>query len=107
VFYKILQFEIPAKKIYENDVALAFYDINPICKIHALVITKGLYKNFSEFVTAAPAEEVKTFFTTIAKVAEILGIVESGYRLVSNLGSDSGQKVEHFHFHILGGERLK
>lgn len=106
VFYKILASEIPAKKIYENDVALAFYDINPICKIHALVITKGLYRNFSEFATAVSAAEIQKFAETITKVVEILGIAETGYRLVTNTGENSGQEVEHFHVHILGGEKL-
>lgn len=106
VFYKILQSEIPAKKIYENDVALAFYDINPVCKVHALVITKGLYRNFADFVSMASKDESKSFLETVEKVAEMLGLSKSGYRLVTNLGSDAGQEVEHFHIHILGGERI-
>lgn len=106
VFYKILQSEIPAKKIYENDVALAFYDINPVCKVHALVITKGLYRNFADFASMASKEESKSFLETVEKVAEMLGLSKSGYRLVTNLGPDAGQEVEHFHIHILGGERI-
>jgi diadenosine tetraphosphate (Ap4A) HIT family hydrolase len=106
VFYKILHSEIPAKIIYENDVALSFYDINPRKKIHALVITKGLYQNFDDFVANASEKEVHDFFSTVSKVADILEISKTGYRMLSNIGENSGQEVEHFHVHILGGEKL-
>ncbi|MDR1333814.1 MAG: HIT domain-containing protein [Holosporaceae bacterium] len=106
VFYKILQSKLPAKVIYEDDVALSFHDIHPQRKVHALVITKGLYSNFSDFVAQASASEVKNFFDAVAKVAEILGVAQTGYRILSNIGPDSGQEVPHFHVHILGGEKL-
>ncbi|MDR2107498.1 MAG: histidine triad nucleotide-binding protein [Holosporaceae bacterium] len=107
IFHKILRSEIPAKIIYEDDTVLSFHDINPVSKIHALVITKGLYSDFPDFIARASAEEVKHFFAAVAKVAEILGVSESGYRILSNAGPDSGQEVPHFHLHILGGERLR
>jgi diadenosine tetraphosphate (Ap4A) HIT family hydrolase len=106
VFYKILQSELPANKIYEDDVALAFYDIHPQKKVHALVITKGLYLDFPDFVAKASALEVKNFFCAVAHIAEILGVSQTGYRILSNIGPDSGQEVPHFHVHILGGEKL-
>ncbi|GHU12259.1 putative HIT-like protein [Alphaproteobacteria bacterium] len=106
VFYKILQSEIPSKKIYEDGVALAFYDINPVCKVHALVITKALYVDFHDFVSKASPEEVGAFFGAVAKVAKLLEVDESGYRIVSNIGKDSRQEVPHCHVHILGGEQL-
>ncbi|GHT96873.1 histidine triad nucleotide-binding protein [Alphaproteobacteria bacterium] len=106
VFYKILQSEIPSKKIYEDDTVLAFYDINPVCKVHALVITKALYVDFHGFISNASPEEVGAFFCMVAKVAKLLKIDESGYRIFSNIGRDSGQEVPHFHIHILGGEQL-
>jgi diadenosine tetraphosphate (Ap4A) HIT family hydrolase len=106
VFYKILRSEIPAKKIYENDVAVAFYDINPLCKIHALVIPKCLCRNFSEFVDMSNEKEIVLFHKTIEKVTKILGVTETGFRLITNNGPDSGQEVDHFHVHILAGEKL-
>jgi diadenosine tetraphosphate (Ap4A) HIT family hydrolase len=106
VFYKILQSELPAKVIYEDDVALSFHDIHPQKKVHALVITKGLYSDFSDFMTQASALEIKSFFDAVTKVAEILGVSQTGYRILSNIGPDSGQEVPHFHVHILGGEKL-
>ena len=106
IFFKILQKEIPADVVYEDEICLAFRDINPSAKVHVLVITKGCYVNFADFVKNESAENVRKFFESVARVAEELGVAESGYRILSNTGRDAGQEVEHFHVHILGGERL-
>ncbi len=106
IFFKILQKEIPSKVVYEDEVCLAFHDINPAAKIHVLVITKGYYTNFADFVQHESAENVQKFFKSVAHVAEKLGVAESGYRILSNTGRDAGQEVDHFHVHILGGEKL-
>lgn len=102
IFCKIASGEIPSKKILENDAFLAFYDINPQATIHALVIPKEHYKDFNEVPAQAMAE--MTLF--IQEVVEVLGVKESGYRLITNIGSDGGQEVAHLHLHILGGEKL-
>jgi diadenosine tetraphosphate (Ap4A) HIT family hydrolase len=107
VFYKILQSEIPAEKVYEDDNVLAFYDINPVCRVHVLVIPKAQYVDFHDFVSRASPEEVVAFFDSVTKVAALLKIDGSGYRIVSNIGKDSRQEVPHFHVHILGGQQLK
>ncbi|MDR0555745.1 MAG: HIT domain-containing protein [Holosporaceae bacterium] len=106
VFHRILKKEIPADVIYENNIALSFYDIHPQKRVHALVITKGLYTNFADFVSRVDAQDLRDFFVAVAKVADVLGVSQTGYRILSNTGPDSGQEVEHFHVHILGGERL-
>lgn len=106
IFFKILQKEIPSKVVYEDEVCFAFHDINPQAKIHVLVITKGCYTNFSDFVKNESAANVQKFFQSVALVAEKLGIAESGYKILSNTGRDAGQEVEHFHVHVLGGEKL-
>ena len=106
IFFKILQREIPSEIVYEDEVCMAFRDINPAAKIHVLVITKGCYVNFADFVKNESAENVRKFFNSVSHVAEKLGVAESGYRILSNTGRDAGQEVEHFHVHILGGERL-
>ena len=106
IFSKILRKEIPAKIVYEDDVCLAFYDINPVCKIHVLVITKGEYVNFSDFVNNESSENVCKFFQSVSTIAKNLGIENSGYRIQTNTGPDAGQEVEHFHVHLMGGERL-
>ncbi len=106
VFFKILQKEIPSNIVYEDEVCLAFHDINPTAKIHVLVITKGCYTNFADFVTKESAENIQKFFQAVARIAERLGISGAGYRILSNTGHDAGQEVQHFHVHIIGGEKL-
>tara|TARA_B100000029_G_scaffold353876_1_gene346566 strand:+ start:277 stop:651 length:375 start_codon:yes stop_codon:yes gene_type:complete len=112
VFAKILNGKIPLKsseKIYENEFVLAFYDINPKKKIHALVIPKGEYVNLDDFIERATDKEIKEFFKGIRIVAKKLGIsVEGGdgYRAIANVGQNGGQEVPHLHFHLLGGEKV-
>lgn len=106
VFFKILQRQIPAEVVYEDEVCLAFRDINPVAKVHVLVITKGCYINFADFVENEPAENVQKFFQAVVHIAEKMKVSESGYRILSNIGHDAGQEVEHFHVHIIGGEKL-
>lgn len=106
VFFKIINKEIPANIIYEDDNVLSFYDINPVCKKHALVITKKQCVDFDDFVNNSTADEVACFFKTVSKIAEMLDVKNSGYRIVSNIGANANQLVKHFHVHILGGEKL-
>ena len=103
IFEKIVAGEIPSKKILENDKFLAFYDISPKAPIHALAIPKKCIKDFND-ITPELMSEMSIF---ILEVVEALGIKNSGYRLVTNIGSDGGQEVPHLHFHILGGGKLK
>ncbi len=106
VFAKILRGEIPCRKIYEDDFALAFYDINPKAKIHALVISKGMFTDYNDFVRHSTDDEIAGFSRAVLKTAELLKLENSGYRIVFNTGKDSGQEVPHLHAHILGGEPL-
>ena len=105
VFCKIVKGEIPSKKVYEDDEILAFYDINPIAKVHVLVIPKMHIKSLQEL-----KEENKDLlfdlFEKINEVAKIVGVDKTGFRVISNVGEDAGQAVKHLHFHILGGEKL-
>jgi histidine triad (HIT) family protein len=106
IFAKILRGEIPCNKVFENDIALAFHDINPAAATHVLVIPKGEYVSFEDFVTKAQPEVVKDFFLTVRRIAGDLGLDTSGYRLLMNHGADAMQTVLHFHVHILGGQKL-
>ncbi len=106
VFAKILRGEIPANKIYEDEYALAFYDIAPKAKIHALVISKAMVVDFADFIEHSTASEIEGYMRAIVRTAEKLGVVKEGYRLVFNSGKNSGQEVPHLHAHILGGEPL-
>ena len=106
IFAKILRKEIPCKKIYENEHALAFYDINPQTKIHILVIPKGKYISFADFSKNASKDEIEGFFKVVGKVAEDQNLVEEGYRILANHGINAGQEVPHFHVHIFGKQLL-
>jgi histidine triad (HIT) family protein len=106
IFAKILRGEIPARKVYEDEHALAFHDINPLAPTHILVIPKGAYVSWDDFSANASAEEIAGFVRAVGKVARDAGTVESGYRLLANAGLDSGQEVPHLHVHIFAGRPL-
>jgi len=110
IFAKILRGEIPCKKIYEDEFVLAFYDVNPQRKIHALVIPKGEYVNLDDFSSNASEKEIVGLIKGIGAVAKKLGVSEvvkgKGYRSLVNVGENGGQEVPHLHFHIFGGEKV-
>lgn len=106
IFAKILRGEIPCKKIYEDDRVLAFPDIAPAAPVHVLVVPKGEYVSFNDFLTTVSQDVVTHFFAAVQKVASQLGLEEGGYRLITNHGADASQSVPHFHVHILGGRPL-
>ncbi|UVI40614.1 histidine triad nucleotide-binding protein [Qipengyuania spongiae] len=106
IFAKILRGEIPSSKVYEDEWAYAFEDINPQAEIHTLVIPKGEYVSWDDFSMSASAEEIAGFVRAVGKVARDKGLVEPGYRLLANVGAHGGQEVPHFHVHIFGGQPL-
>jgi diadenosine tetraphosphate (Ap4A) HIT family hydrolase len=106
IFAKILRNEIPCKKIYEDEFALAFHDIRPQAPVHALVIPKGDFVSSADFCANAPEYLIIGFHRAVAHVAKELGLEDTGYRLISNMGWDSHQEVPHYHVHILGGRKL-
>jgi diadenosine tetraphosphate (Ap4A) HIT family hydrolase len=106
IFAKILRGEISCDKIYEDKFVLAFKDINPQAKFHILVIPKGAYINLDDFSKKAKTGEIEALIRALGKVANILGISESGFRCLTNNGNNGGQEVPHLHFHIFGGEEL-
>lgn len=106
VFARILRGEIPCRKVYEDEWALAFHDINPLAPVHVLIIPKGEYVSMADFTANAPAEAVAGLFRAVGKVAESLGVVESGYRILANHGADAHQEVPHLHVHLFAGAPL-
>ena len=104
LFCKIVAGEIPSTKVYEDDLVLAFRDINPQAPTHILVIPKCHIPSVAG-ITAQNSDVVAHVFEVIALVAQQQGL-SGGYRVVSNCGSDAGQTVNHLHFHILGGRAL-
>lgn len=105
IFKQIIDREIPADIVYEDDICLAFRDINPQAPVHILVIPKKEIPS----VAAATDEDKEILGHLMVKSAEIArdhGIEESGYRLVTNVNDDAGQSVYHIHFHLLGGRKM-
>jgi histidine triad (HIT) family protein len=106
IFARILRGEIPCSKVYEDEHALAFNDINPQAPTHILVIPKGSYVSWDDFSERASAEEIAGFVRAVGKVAREAGLVQPGYRLLANTGLNSHQEVPHLHVHIFGGRAL-
>ena len=106
IFAKILRGEIPCTKVYENGSALAFKDIHPQAPTHILVIPKGPYVNYADFINSASNQEITEFHKAIAQVITETGLMIDGYRLISNTGPNGHQEVPHYHVHILGGADL-
>ena len=106
IFAKILRQEIKANKVYEDQSVLAFHDIAKASPTHILVIPKGQYENYSDFVLKASEQEVVDFFKRVALIAKELKLEVDGFRLISNQGNDAHQTVKHFHVHLLAGKKL-
>ena len=106
LFCKIIQGEIPSKKVYEDEKVYAFYDISPAAPVHVLIIPKTHISSANE-LTGETAGVVGHIFAVAAALAKELGIAEKGYRIVNNCGEDGGQTVQHLHFHLLGGRSLQ
>src|SRR5262249_51701333 len=105
VFARILRGELPCKKVYEDEFALAFHDIRPLAPVHVLVIPKGEYVSASDFAEA-PSELIAGFWRAVAKAAKQLGLEPHAYPLVANHGPGGGQLVFHFHVHVFGGRTM-
>ncbi len=104
IFDKIIRKEIPADIVYEDDLALAFKDINPQAPVHILVIPKKPIPQLSEANDDDQAL-LGHLLLTVKKVATEAGL-SNGYRVVINSGSDGGQTVYHLHLHILGDRQM-
>lgn len=105
IFCKIVNKEIPANVVYEDSDILAFRDINPVAPVHILIISKKHLASANELL-----EEDALLIGKMILVAKDLasqeGITETGYRVLTNCGPDSGQEVMHLHFHLIGGKKL-
>jgi histidine triad (HIT) family protein len=106
VFARILRGEIPCRKAYEDEHALAFHDINPQAPVHILVIPKGAYVSWDDFSARAGDGEIAGFVRAVGEVARANGLVEPGYRLLANIGRHGHQDVPHLHVHLFGGRPL-
>ena len=104
LFCKIIAGEIPSKKVYEDELCFAFYDIAPLAPTHFLVVPKLHLASAAE-VNEENAAVVGHIYAVIAKLAKELGFAD-GFRVVTNCGEAAGQTVRHLHFHVLAGKTL-
>ena len=106
VFCRIVAGTAPSRKVYENQYVLAFWDIRPRAKVHLLVIPKQHVASLRE-LDELSVETRAALLSACVKVAKDQGILEGGFRLISNSGTNASQSVFHLHFHVVGGERLR
>jgi histidine triad (HIT) family protein len=106
VFARILRGEIPSKRVYEDEWAIAFHDINPQAPVHVLVIPRGRYVSMADFTARGSAAEIAGFFRAVGEVTRMLGLETDGYRLLANMGQAAGQEVPHLHVHVFAGRPL-
>lgn len=106
IFARILRDEIPSRRVYEDDFAIAFHDLHPLAPVHILVIPRGTYVSWADFSATASEAEIAGFVRAVGTVARQLGLDEAGYRLLANAGVDAHQEVPHLHVHLFGGRQL-
>ena len=106
IFARILRGEIPSRRVFENEWAIAFHDIAPQAPVHVLVIPRGRWRSWADFAAGAGEAEIAGFVRAIGQVARELGLEEPGYRLLANAGLDAHQEVPHLHVHLFGGKPL-
>jgi diadenosine tetraphosphate (Ap4A) HIT family hydrolase len=106
IFARILRGEIPSRRVFANEWAVAFHDINPQAPVHVLVIPRGAYRSWADFSAKASDAEIAGFVRAVGTVARDLGLEEPGYRLLANAGINAHQEVPHLHVHLFGGKPL-
>jgi len=105
LFCKIVNHEIPAQAVYEDDDIFAFEDINPQAPVHILIIPKEHFASLND-VPEKKQDILGRLLIQAKRIAREKGLRERGYRIVLNTETDSGQEVFHIHFHLLGGRRM-
>ena len=105
LFCKMVNKEIVADIVYEDEKFLAFKDIHPVAPVHILIIPKKHLQSIAE-LKENDAALIGELHLLAVKLAEAAGVKDSGFRLVTNSGQDSGQQVPHLHFHLIGGRFL-
>ncbi len=104
IFEKIIAGEIPAEKLYEDDLVIAINDIAPAAPVHILIIPKENITSVAE-IDKSNSAVIARVFEVARQLAEEFRL-ENGYRVITNVGADGGQTVPHLHFHLLGGKKL-
>jgi len=106
IFCKIVNGDIPSKKVYEDEKILAFYDLSPEAPVHVLIVPK-IHIESTMDISLDNIEYISHIMLKAKEIAKDLKIDETGFRIVTNVGKDGGQTVNHLHYHMLGGRNLK
>ncbi len=106
IFAQILDRRLSTEIILENEFAIAINDIAPQAQIHILIIPKGKYIKYDDFLSKGSKEEIYNFFTLINQLVKDYNLENTGYRLITNAGKNANQEVPHLHFHLLAGQNL-
>ena len=106
IFCKIANKEIESKFIYEDDLVVAFRDLNPQAPEHILIVPKKHIANITEFHEDDKNLVAHIFIDVVREIAKKIGIAENGFRIVVNTGDNGGQTVNHLHVHLLGGRKM-
>lgn len=104
LFCAIIDGEIPSTKVYEDELCLAFRDINPLAPTHILILPKTHIPS-ANAIDETNSAVVAHIFELVPRLAAAEGL-DNGYRVITNCGPDAGQSVQHLHFHLLGGRKL-
>lgn len=108
IFCKLANGEISTAMVYENDQIACFKDASPQAQTHVLIVPKQHYHNIEDLGrTAAGRDDAAAVLAAVPEIAAILGVGDSGYRVINNCGSGAGQTVFHVHFHLLSDPKLK
>ncbi|MBN2882581.1 MAG: histidine triad nucleotide-binding protein [Clostridia bacterium] len=106
IFCKIISGDIPSDTVYETEDVKVFKDIKPVAPVHLIIVPKVHIDSLND-VNYGNIEAAAACLNAVKIVAEMSGISESGYRVISNFGSDGGQTVNHLHFHLIGGVKMR
>ena len=106
IFANIINKKLSTEIILESEHAIAFNDIAPQAPIHILIIPKGKYTKYDDFLNKASKEEIYDFFMLVNRLIKMNNLDDSGYRLISNAGKNGNQEVPHLHFHLIAGRNL-
>lgn len=105
IFCKIVNKEIAAEMVYEDDKVIAFKDAKPVAPLHLLIIPKKHIPSVNH-LSLGDRELIGELFLVAQKMARAKGVAKTGYRLIFNIGKDAGQTIDHLHLHLIGGEKL-
>jgi histidine triad (HIT) family protein len=106
IFERIIQRQIPADIVFEDDEMIAFRDIEPKAPVHILIVPKRHISSTNE-LTESDSALIGRLVLRASEIAKTEGVAESGYRLVINCNRDGGQSVDHLHLHVLGGRQME